>query len=357
MPDEAQSQVSGASPLPNGDGVPDGALPMAGDETVVVEAQTGSRGTNTGKNAADSSVGVVVFACLFWGAIILGSVWSSEGGRAFLIRWQRELLFGLAIAASLLIALGVWRWFHGSDAQRRTGVIVFVFLPALLFGIGAIALLPPARQVVALRSVFLIVVCLLPALIYYLFIATRKFSLLNDYFINLNRLGLLTPCCHDEAESRITDKEAEVECRVRLLNYLQKFEALYGPVPADLQKEIVEASNPLSALARAAERPKESSGLVQIFSAETAIPVIVATVLIALGWLLALPPFGVDASQFGKEAVTKSDFWSMFFNINEDPIAYVSRRIFFSPKCSSALRMHQDSQNGLRPCRSASSWR
>jgi hypothetical protein len=177
-----------------------------------------------------------------------------------------------------------------------------------------------------LRSVFLVVVCLLPALIYYLFIATRKISLLNDYFINLDRLGLLEPRCTATASVGASEGEAKIECRVRLLNYLQKFEALYGPVPRQLQEDIMAAKNPLAVLAEPKWRASGSSGIVQIFSAETAIPVILASVLVALGWFLALPPVGTVAVS---DVLQKRGFWSTVFDINEEPITYAFLGAYF----------------------------
>src|SRR5436190_3367232 len=121
--------------------------------------------------------------------------------------------------------------------------VVFVILPLLLLAIGTSVLFPRVYQITVVRSVFLVAVCLFPALLYYLFIAARKISLLNDYFVNLDRLGLL------EDRSGLSGKPADAERKVRLRNYVQKFEALYGPVPPRLREVIMEG-DPLAILAR-----------------------------------------------------------------------------------------------------------
>src|SRR5262249_51500122 len=128
--------------------------------------------------------------------------------------------------------------------EKRTALVVFALLPVLLVAIGTIVLLPRPYQITVVRSVFLIAVCLFPALLYYLFIAARKISLLNDYFVNLGRLGLLNNSPKLEREF------AETERKVRVLSYVQKFEALYGSVPPTLREAIVNApEGPLAVLA------------------------------------------------------------------------------------------------------------
>src|SRR5262249_4486614 len=59
-----------------------------------------------------------------------------------------------------------------------------------------------------------------------------------------------------------------------------------------------------------------------VFTAETAIPVVLATVLIATGWLMALPPTG-----FGE--VNPSDFWRMVFQVNAVPVIYAFLGAYF----------------------------
>jgi hypothetical protein len=281
-----------------------------------------------GKDKTDfvTGVGVILFIILFLGGGILKGIWSDPDGKAFLTRWWAVIgaVIGLVVAVILLIAIRTW--FKHTTAERRTGFVVFAFLPVLLIGMAAITRLPATYQIIALRSVFLVVVCLLPALIYYLFIATRKISLLNDYFINLGRLGLLEPRCTSKPSVGAPGDEAKTECRVRLLNYLQKFEALYGPVPRQMQDKIMEAKNPLSVLAEPGWRTSGSSGIVQIFTAETAIPVILASVLVALGWFLALPPIGPGAVS---EVIQRRGFWSTVFDINEEPITYAFLGAYF----------------------------
>src|SRR6266496_1333499 len=267
---------------------------------------------------ANQAVGIVVIY-LFWVIVTFSAGWQHLGApaREFLYHWWWAI--GATIILPPLLVLLVPRirdWFAKKASEvARTGVVVFGVLPLLLVAIGTIVLLPRPYQITVVRSVFLVAVCLFPALLYYLFIAARKISLLNDYFVNLGRLGLLR---------RRPGLKPDWEFNVRLRNYVQKFEALYGPLPPYCRTALVNANDPLAELVKPSERDLASSAIVPIFTSETAIPVVLATVLIAIGWLMALPPMG-----FEKLAADAPAFWSTAFSVSEDPIVYAFLGAYF----------------------------
>src|SRR6266403_1260034 len=98
------------------------------------------------------------------------------------------LLLGIAVSIP-----SSQRWYSKATAQRRIGIIIFSLIPLIIVFFVAVFLLDTKYQTALLRTMFLIVVCSLPALLYYLFIATKKSSLLNEFVINLGRLGLRDP--------------------------------------------------------------------------------------------------------------------------------------------------------------------
>jgi hypothetical protein len=100
-------------------------------------------------------------------------------------------------------------------------------IPLLLALIGSVTVLPQRYQLIALRSVILVTVCLLPAVMWFLFIATRKASLLVSFLASLYRLGLLTPSPRSSSASPAADPAHDQ----RLMSYLQKFESVYGRLP------------------------------------------------------------------------------------------------------------------------------
>jgi hypothetical protein len=224
--------------------------------------------------------------------------------RPFLVQWWWQIALGIqVVVAGLLI------WFKRKSTAKRTAI--FLVSPLIILAIEAIAFLPEENQIRVLRLVFLAVVCLFPALIYCLFIITRKNGLLNDYFLNLKRLGLL------KHQHRHTGAAAQHATKCQVLNYVQKFEALYGPLPKKLVDEIIR--DPLAALAKIGSRVQRPC-MEELFNLHTGIPVFLATILITVGWVLALPPNGT---------ADQHPLWSVIFSVNEDPIIYAFLGAYF----------------------------
>jgi hypothetical protein len=194
------------------------------------------------------------------------------------------------------------RWYSKATAQRRIGIIIFSLIPLIVVFFIAVFLVDTKYQTALLRTIFLIVVCSLPALLYYLFIATKKSSLLNEFVINLGRLGLRDPRRVPQALLFAgLENETEAERTERITTYIQKFEAVYGAVPTNLSKMLLDPAYPGAGTnAQDKGSSNESSGL-SIFTVDTTIPVIVATVLIVLGWLITLPPWQ-GRLEFGKQS-------------------------------------------------------
>jgi len=150
-------------------------------------------------------------------------------------------------------------------------------IPLLLALIGSVTVLPQRYQLIALRSVILVTVCLLPAVMWFLFIAARKASLLNGFLANLYRLGLLTPSSRSSSASPAADPAHDQ----RLMSYLQKFESVYGRLPQPVRDSV---------LKKGISPYKASDVTSPTGQTTTAIPVMLSTILIALGWLVTLPP-------------------------------------------------------------------
>ena len=202
----------------------------------------------------------------------------------------RLILAGFLALAVFVSLPAVRRSYSHATAQRRIGLIIFSLIPLIVLFFVAVFLLETKYQTALLRTMFLIIVCSLPAMLYYLFIATKKSSLLNEFIINLTRLGLRDP-------KRLPkglvfaglENETEAEREARIYTYIQKFEAVYGAVPTNLGTMLVDPAS--SGIKAFDTRSSNDNSAVSIFTVDTTIPVIVATVLIALGWLITLPPW------------------------------------------------------------------
>jgi hypothetical protein len=224
--------------------------------------------TKSSEDRIEGFVGVLL-PVAFVGFLAL----SNETSRDFIFRWWWAFgLVGLVALAVVTLPAGR-RWLSGTGPTTRAALLIFVVLPLLLGAVGSVAVLPWAYQITALRAVFFLVVCLLPAIMWFLFLATRKASLLNEFLANLDRLGLL----HSAAD------ESEDSKNRRVQSYLQKFEAIYGDLPDSIHADVLR--NRFTRYSRA-----EARGVITLST--TTVPVILSTVLIALGWLIALPPLG-----------------------------------------------------------------
>jgi hypothetical protein len=130
-----------------------------------------------------------------------------------------------------------------------------------------------------------------------LFVALRKISLLQEFFTNLGKLGLL------ERRRLANTEELERDRKIRVQTYLQKFEALYGAIPKSLVSEILEKTNP----DYRDQHDKDDVPNFQLYESSLftpeAIPAVIATLLIGLGWLLVLPPWYIDGTKL--DAVLK----------------------------------------------------
>jgi hypothetical protein len=182
----------------------------------------------------------------------------------------------------VLAAYGPVRRTIRRNARTRVGAVI-VSLALLSILVASIGALPPTYQIAALRSVLVFTVCLIPGILYYLFITTRRDSLLNEFLSNLQRLGLLLP----------QRSESDSAFKLRVLTYLQRFEAVYGQIEAPLAESLVNdrAPNVEAVFVNAVKDGKTARSLASIFTPEAAAPLVICTVLMALGWIISLPPW------------------------------------------------------------------
>ena len=217
----------------------------------------------------------LVFGLLFWVGIGIVVALNNDTARPVVQRWWwLGALATLAVVVALLVP-AVQRQLAGLTPAKRAGLFIFVVMPLVVLAVASVAALPPSWQTITLRTVFVVVVCLLPAAMWYLFIANQKASLLNEYLTNLERLGLLGP--RERPGGRA---ESDPARRLRVSGYLQKFEAAYGPLdPAVLDDLVTGVPRPYLRSDADATTPL----------ATTTVPVLLSTLLVTLGWLVTLP--------------------------------------------------------------------
>ncbi len=244
-------------------------------------------------------------------AAIIGliAVWQFDAPRAFL---KDHWMAIAAVVAVGTITTVVFLPPQAIAGQTRVGIVIFGLSPLVASLVAGVALLPDPYQVPVLRGVFLLVVVLLPPTMFYLFIATRKYSLLNEFVSNMSRLGLLDG-------ATVVEDEPESVRRLRVTSYLQKFEATYGSLPPDLMDAIRSSDDIPGVLARPTTGRAISAGVSDVFTPETTAPLALSTMLIALGWLNILPPFLQP---------TPAD-WTLTFAVVSQPVHYAFLGAYF----------------------------
>ncbi|HKR13861.1 MAG TPA: hypothetical protein VJT15_17485 [Pyrinomonadaceae bacterium] len=279
-------------------------FPMNAQDVGVTAVSAASEATNQGYSTATQALvpntteqyegqreklNPLIIGCgvLFWVAVGIGLLSINQQLRTFFLSNMKWLLIGVGIIALITVFFAGTRRVKEATAQSRIALIIFLVIPLVMIAVTTVILLPTEYRAAPLKMIFLLCVCLLPATMYYLFIATKKNSILNEFILNLDRLGLLEAGSpYGAAGAR---RENEDERKNRILTYLQRFEAAYGAFPTDLSQYVLKPTN-LSQVVY--ERSKsEGSSFASIFTVETTVPVILTTVLIALGWLITLPPW------------------------------------------------------------------
>jgi hypothetical protein len=198
----------------------------------------------------------------------------------------------IIVAALVYLIASAILVFRRTDDKARVAVITFVGVPLILaILILAVIFFPPVAHVF-IRCVFIFFAIMIPASLFFLFIATRREGLFNAYTANLDRAGLLRPrrlLPDPNDNSKTILVESESSRRRRIKSYLDRFGAAYGA----LQPEFIEKFLRATAGSGAAEEVSLLSSSDTSFDLKTVLPIIGATVLITLGWVTTLP-VGID---------------------------------------------------------------
>ncbi|MEO1080357.1 MAG: hypothetical protein AAFY29_12440 [Pseudomonadota bacterium] len=225
--------------------------------------------------------------------------------------WINDHLYVPAIIAVLVVGSLFFSRFRTGGPTARIGLVIFVVIPLIAGLFIGVSVLSDSYQIAAYRWFFIVLATTLPASLFYLFIVGRKRNLLQEYLTNINRMGLL---------GRRGD-EGDRNRDIRVHSYVQKFEVAYGPLPDGMALDVINGTraDPSSDVVKALLRRNEDMGAV--FTLDTALPVVGATALIFLGWLLTLPPW--------EEFPAGTDKWSVMFAPQQLAINYAFLGAYF----------------------------
>jgi len=167
-------------------------------------------------------------------------------------------------------AIGRWtKGFRAFYASLLVAAVVASLLPAVLFQANS--------RVFLLKLVAVAILASMPGLLYLEFIRFKGQSLYDEYVINLFRLGIDTtanlpaPPEHTDYFSKWRTAHNGLNTKSKDNLYRRKFEAVYGQ----------QAVSTRSMFAEPAARVERSEGF---------FPVLLATVLLCIGWTLAVQP-------------------------------------------------------------------
>ena len=204
------------------------------------------------------------------------------------------------VSAAVYLLFGVIAVFKRKDDKVRVALITFLGIPAFL-GLLLVSYLV-GNVNIFIRGIFILAAILIPPSLFFLFVAARRESLFNAYMANLDRLGLLrrrrlSPL-GSEASVRMGDngEESESSRRRRVKSYLDRFSAVYGTIPPEFIEVFLKTTGDSTSEKGLPEEAMLTPNTQSSFELKTILPIIVAAVLMALGWFATLPPFHVDAS-------------------------------------------------------------
>jgi hypothetical protein len=292
-------------------------LPPAAKDHTGDKPNTASTGPTGGQDTSgsspngddDSSISGI-WVLLFWTGIGAFIALSNHTSRIFIFHWWWVILLPTVVVGTVLAIPPSRKRLQDQKPSFRAGLFIFGVIPLLLALIGSVTVLPQRYQLIALRSVILVTVCLLPAVMWFLFIAARKASLLAGFLANLYRLGLLTPSLRSSSASPATDPAHDQ----RLMSYLQKFESVYGRLPQSARDGV---------LKKGISPYKASDVTSPIGQSTTTIPVMLSTILIALGWLVTLPPAQVP------HTITDASSWARAIEPTATPVTLAFLGAYF----------------------------
>lgn len=227
----------------------------------------------------------VMFGLAIMGGIALGAVAGVSAPASAWIQANLKWIIGGFLALSaIVIGIPTARvLFKVSTDTTRSAWTTFGVPLVAIVGALSIWWVPVEYRPVAVHSVIILCLCVFPAALYYLFIVTRRPSILNEYIANLARLGLFQPIGEPIAVRKM-----------RIESYFQRFEAVYGRLPRNKRCTLVRqlTFGKVEARDAGAPDPHDDDGVAfsNIFPPAVSMQMVLTTVLLAVGWLLVLPP-------------------------------------------------------------------
>jgi hypothetical protein len=231
---------------------------------------------------------------------------SNVDARGWLESHTAWLLVGYGNLLAILLFTSIAWWSRHRSTAVRVASLILVGSPAILIALGGVVFVAePTWRVNVIRTVLDVILLITPAVMWWLFIEAQRASLLNEFLTNVQRLGLL--------ERREALGETEAARSTRIDSYLQKFEGTYGRVPQRVHRDVLENRiTPYSTEEARTQAPFSVS----------AVPVSITVVVLAIGWLITLPPVR------GK-LVDEQEVWTTALTPTATPVTFAFLGAYF----------------------------
>ena len=231
---------------------------------------------------------------------------SNVDARGWLESHTAWLLVGYGNLLAILLFTSIAWWSRHRSTAVRVASLILVGSPAILIALGGVVFVAePTWRVNVIRTVLDVILLITPAVMWWLFIEAQRASLLNEFLTNVQRLGLL--------ERREPLGETEAARSTRIDSYLQKFEGTYGRVPQRVHRDVLENRiTPYSTEEARTQAPFSVS----------AVPVSITVVVLAIGWLITLPPVR------GK-LVDEQEVWTTALTPTATPVTFAFLGAYF----------------------------
>ena len=251
----------------------------------------------------------VPYGCLLLLAMALFPAWL---GVAVGLKWiDLSQLYVLSVAIYTIIVfllfLAGYVRSAGTSVTGLVGILIFVVIPLMMSLIyGSFSVPRNFAFVDLVRCAFILFCLLLPSILYYLFVGSRRESLLNAFIVIIDRLGLFEYRLFYRSSAITSTKtvtppppasgqllpipESEFSRARRIRSYFERFEAIYGPLPEKFVEDIIDLTKPGENIADAASRASTSSSYDVPLSVRHIAPVILLVGLSFIGWIIILPP-------------------------------------------------------------------
>jgi hypothetical protein len=258
---------------------------------------------------------IVGFGVWIFLSLGVAALFSQSARDLWSAHWGKMVLGSMVVIVFLVLSTWAEKRLAVLSEDRRRVIVAFIVVPFIALAMMTAVGFGASRMALAMQIVFILVASLMPAAVYYLFLATRRPSILNEFIGNLSRLGLLLPnkTQRTSAGEIKHSHETHEERRARIESYFQRFEAIYGMLRFETKElQPLSRSEFVNSLILSIDSegeyrmPQAAVHVTDIFRANLVIPIGLVTILATLGWLLVMQPDLKSVIQMPGQAASDS---------------------------------------------------